>query len=240
MEVHGKTRRSHHADLGQSCCTHHADLGQSCCVLPCLWLRPLNKPLQAPDPLWMAHMLMGNEMQQGRRPEYSYGRRHPAAQSPPPHMHSFANAPGRLPEQHHLSHPPQQLQPSHTAEQQASMQDIWEAGCRHGAAEQRLSDRQYPTLEEAPQQHPPLPSHAASAAAMGGSIPTPQHWQQDAGHLKSLGRPPSGSLGSGLRNLSTDSDGTCMASLSPTVRLPVHRHQPALTSLWKLPFVIRC
>jgi hypothetical protein len=189
--------------------------------------------VQAPDPLWMAHMLMGNEMQQERRPEYSYGRRNSADTPPPPHMHRFATAPEPLQDTQHLFAlaPPQRPQPPPAAEQQASMQDIWEAGCRHGAAEQRLNDRQYPTLEEPPQQlHLPLPFHAA-AAAVGRSNPAPQdwqqqEWQQDAGHLKPLSsRPPSGSPGSGLRKLSMESDCTWLAGRSPSVRLSVQRRR---------------
>lgn len=186
----------------------------------------------------MAHMLMGNEMQQERRPEYSYGRRNSMSSPPPlPHMHRFATAPEPLPDSHHPYAPLQRLQPPPTPEQRASMQNIWEAGCWHGAAEQRLNDRQYPTLEEPPQQqHLPLPFHTASAAAMGRSNPAPQHWQQDAGHLKPPSHPPSSSLGSGLRNLSTESDGTWMVSLSPAVRRPVQRHRlRSSCPSWELP-----
>lgn len=179
----------------------------------------------------MAHMLMGNEMQQEKRPEYSYGRRAAAEHASMLHMHRVGTAPEPLQDPHHSYASSQRLQspylppPKAMLQQPASVQDAWEAGCRHGAAEQRLDQREHPTLDDLMPPLPPqqqhqqhLPFHVASAAAAGRPTLPPQ-WQQDVSHYKSraAGHLPGGIPDSRLRNQSMDSDSTYAGSFSPSV-----------------------
>jgi hypothetical protein len=195
----------------------------------------------------MAHMLMGSELQQEKRPEYSYGRRVAAAAAPVQRMQRFDTAPEPLQDPQQLYAPPQQTRPPPMLRQHASpsMQDVWDAGCRHGAAEQQLQQHHFPTLGDLPPQQP-MPFHAASAAAAGRAAPPLPYWQQDAGQAKAhaLSHPPSGSPGRGLRNHSTESDSTWVPGVSPSVRVlfsmqgrglkcPRGRMQESTRSYWQ-------